>query len=128
LTEEKSNYLGGFNSAFACSPPSPTSEKKLIDLRVVNMKRVVFGDGTVLEPGQDISSLFKIGYFYSSVLTSIPEFVEKGKTIFLEDLYKLSITKNPGIQLVIEISITLELEDGTKFLIPNEVLSLQPEA
>lgn len=126
LGSSKTSPVGGLNLAYACSPPSPTSEKKMLDLRVINLKRISLGDGTILEPGENISRLFRIGNFFSTNSYPISDFLGKGNTIYLEDLFKLSFTKNPEKQLTLEVSITIQLEDGTAFLLPNEILSLLP--
>lgn len=128
LGELKSPKFQGLNMAFACSPPSPTSSKKLVDIQIVNLNEVTFGDGTILEPGQNISELFAIGYFYSNSLKSIPEFIEDGYTLYLEDLLKLGIRKNPGKEISLEVSISIVLQDGSAFTFQNEIWSLQPNS
>ncbi|MBY5950372.1 hypothetical protein OU792_11505 [Algoriphagus sp. NF] len=121
--EESNNSIPGV--AFACSPPSPQSQEKMIGIQIINSKEVEFADGEIFKVGQDISDFFEVNYFFVEQTRPIPEFLENGLTLFREDLFKLVFTKNPGKEVQLEFSMRIMLEGGLEFNLQNEILSIR---
>jgi hypothetical protein len=116
-----------FGTAIACSPIPPTSEKKLIEIQIINLSEVKFEDGTVLGTGQDISAYFGINNFFQEGLVPIPEFLKGGRSLPLEELNKLGFTKDPGIPVNMLLNFSFLLDGGTELRITNETLSIGPK-
>lgn len=123
--ERPSGFSWNLGTAYACSPPPITVDKKLIGLSIINQEEVILGDGTRWEVGQDLSDSFGINSFFNSTLVPIDEFIGDGLTLILEDFFKVGLKKDPGKNLDLKLSFNLVLENGETFQISNEILSVR---
>ncbi|MDF2158222.1 hypothetical protein [Algoriphagus sp. CAU 1675] len=122
LEKSASQNLPGF--AFACSPPSPKSADRLVDVMIYNSKEVSFENGTVLKVGQELSEFFLIGNFFSAQSQTIEDFLSQPRDIYMEDLFKLTWNLDPGKEVQLQFSLRIILENGKEFILNEELLSI----
>lgn len=118
-------FSWNLGTAYACSPPPITVDKKLTGLSIINQEEVILGDGTRWEVGQDLSDSFGMNSFFNSTLVPIDEFIGEGLTLILEDFFKVGLKKDPGKNLELKLSFNLVLEKGETFQISNEILAVR---
>lgn len=113
-----------FGMAVACSPVPPINEKKVIDLKIINLVENTLQDGRVLNVGDDISDLFGVNDFFTSDLEPIDTYFSGGLPLFLDQKLKVGFLQNPGKELILSIKITLVLEGGTAFTFDQEPFTI----
>jgi len=124
--QERENYLGsGFGLALACSPPPIYSEKKLVDVKIINLKEVQLANGSIWETGQNISSQFVMTNFFSTDFQEISAFIGEGYNLTLDEFFKIRLNKDPGKDLNLELNFSLVLEGGQEFIIPMELWNIK---
>lgn len=114
-----------FGVALACDPAPAKSDKKLLDIRIINLKEANLGDGTVLQVGDDISELFGINRFFAEGLQPIDSYLSEGYLLFLDEMLKIGFLQDPGKDLSLSIEISLILENGTTFRFDNEPFTIK---
>ncbi len=127
ISFENSNLFEPWSlgTAFACSPPPIYAEEKLVQVQIFNLKEVTLGDGTSIALGEDISPYFGINDFFAQGLVPVNQFLSGGRTLILEDFFKLGFIKNPGKEISLELSIRLLMDNGEEFILGNQILSIR---
>jgi hypothetical protein len=114
-----------YGLAYACSPSPLYSRDEITSIKVINNKQVSLADGTTIRPTDDITRLFGMGNFYSGNLISVEEFIGTGKTVILEENYKLGFTKSPGKPVKLEFEVKVIFKSGKEILIEDQVLNIR---
>lgn len=125
LTERKTPIKSTWGMAFACSPPSPQSQEKMIGIQIINSREVQLGDGQILKVGDDLTDYFEMNSFSAEQTKPISEFFESPVPLFLEDLFKLVWIKDPGKEVQLEFSLRILMENGLDFNLSNEILNIR---
>jgi hypothetical protein len=79
----------------------------------------------VLNPDENITSYFGMGYFYSGQIIPVNEFIGSGRSVSLEESFKLGFNQPPGKAIKLEFEVRVILKSGKVFLIENQVLHLR---
>jgi hypothetical protein len=127
LNNKKAVFHWSLGTAYACSPVPPISDKKLIGIKIINLKEFCLGDGTTILSGRDIAEYFQINNFFKEKLIPIREFLHGGKFLFLDELHKLAFIQDPGKPIDIMLNFIFVFEGGTELTLANEVLSIRPK-
>lgn len=122
---EKSETSSMLGLAFACSPITPKSVQMMTDVRLINLKEVTLGDGTVLQLGQDITEFFEVNYFFEDKTLPFNSFFKKPLTIYQDDLFKLGWIQDPKKEIILEFNIRIFMTGGMEFNLNNEILSIR---
>lgn len=127
ITLEKSDFLEptSLGTAFACSPPPIIAKEKLSRIQVINLKEITLGDGTLLSLGEDITPYFGMNDFFAQGLVPVNQFLAGGRSLILEDFFKLGFVRNPGKEINLELSIRLLMDNGEEFVLANQIHSIR---
>lgn len=126
LSTSKTSW-SSFGIALACDPVPPSNEKKVIDLKIINLSENSLGDGSVLKVGDDISDLFGVNDFFAIGLEPIDNYFSGGLPLYLDRKLKVGFLQDPGKELTLTTKISLILEGGTEFTFDQEPFTITTE-
>ena len=92
---------------------------------MINPREITLGDGSQLALGENITPYFGINDFFVQGLLPVSQFLKGGRTLILEDFFKLGFMKNPGKELNLVLTIRIQMDNGEEFILNNQIHSIR---